>query len=215
MFTFLLIASLLVAQGSILATLFEEPTVIEDVNYDPEPIPELTTINEEIEEIIEEEINRTHHDDVLQHWWEVDGEIPDNPNVPNEIELWCVVIGVEYDIAPELIMAICKVESEFDPSAKNGQFTGCMQVGTKVHKTRIKNLGYTTDQMYEIEPCIRVATDYLSELIAKRDGDVVAALLEYNGNSTGLARYYKTGQIAHYASKILKISEQLERENGK
>lgn len=189
---------------------------IQEVDYQWEQIPvEYEEVDLQSASVVIDEIVRTRHDDVKTRWWEVDGVVPNNPNVPDEFEFWCVVIGYEYDLCPELLMSMCKVESEFTADAKRGQYTGCMQVGTKVHSARIEKLGYTADQMTEIEPCIRVAADYLTELLEKCDGDIAAALLMYNGNTKGLYNYYRTGYVAYYARRVLELSAQYERENRK
>ena len=205
--------------GQVLNNLLDEVEITEtELNW--EQIPDLPEITQELPKLQEatakiEEIVHTRHEEVKTHWWEIDGEIPDNPNVPNDIEFWCVVIGAIYNICPELLMAIIETESRFDPEAKNGQYTGLCQVGTKVHKGRIEKLGYTVEQMTEIEPNIHVAADYLAELAEKYDGDMAAALLAYNGHTKGLQNYFKTGHVAYYARHILERSAELERENKK
>lgn len=165
---------------------------------------------EEIEEVIPEEIERTHHEDVIQNWWEVEGEIPNHPDIPDEVEKWCVIYGKQYNISPELLMAICWKESRFDPTAKNGQYTGLMQVGIRTHKSRISQLGYKTEQMTEIEPNIHVATHYLAELTETYE-DIGDCLCAYSGNSG----YIGTGKLPNYVQKVLKLAEQYERDNGK
>lgn len=90
-----------------------------------------------------------------------------------------------------------------------------MQVGTKVHKARIEALGYEVEDMTDIRCCIHVAADYLAELFEKYEGDPALALQAYNGDSSGMRRYYKTGIPSKYAQTILDRSAELERAHGK
>ena len=59
-----------------------------------------------------------------------------------------------------------------------------------------------------------VASDYLSELFDKYE-DVGLVLIVYNGNSSAIPEYKRTGKLSNYANKILEKSEELERSHGK
>ena len=164
----------------------------------------------ELEHELEDEIEHTHSEDVITNWWEVDGAVPDNPDIPDEIERWAIHYGREYSICPELIMAICWKESRFKPEVTNGQYYGLMQVGINTHKHRIKKLGYTTQQMLEIEPNIHTGCDYLAELFEEYE-DPADVLCAYGG----FASYIGTGEIPEYVQAVLDLSAEYEEANGK
>lgn len=123
----------------------------------------------------------------------------------------CVDYGNEYCICPELLMAIIETESSGDPKAKNGTWTGLMQVSSRWHADRMKRLGVKS--LYDERGNVHVGTDYLAELI-KEHGDVATALMVYHGESDALSKADK-GIVSAYASKILERSAELERLHGK
>ena len=60
---------------------------------------------------------------------------------------------------------------------------------------------------------VKVGTDYLAELFEEYE-DTCLVLDIYNGNSKAF-EYYEAGIISEYADKVISLSEELERENGK
>lgn len=124
----------------------------------------------------------------------------------------CEKYGKEYNICPELLMAIAEAESVGNPEAKNGGCKGIMQVSERWHKDRMERLGVT--DIYDTSGNILVATDYLYELFEKYE-DVGMVLMVYNGDS--YAEEYANGnvELSEYAAEILQRSEKLERLHGK
>lgn len=124
----------------------------------------------------------------------------------------CEKYGKEYNICPELLMAIAEAESGGNPKSKNGSCKGIMQVSEKWHKDRMERLGVT--DIFDTKGNILVATDYLYELFEKYE-DVGMVLMTYNGDSD--AEDYMSGRsgLSEYAEKILERSEELERMHGK
>ena len=59
-----------------------------------------------------------------------------------------------------------------------------------------------------------VGVDYLAELVSKYE-DISVALMKYNGDSNADGLLAGNGDVSEYADKILCISAELERENGK
>lgn len=120
----------------------------------------------------------------------------------------CEKYGEEYNICPELLIAIAEKESKGDPYAENGSCKGIMQVSEKWHKDRMKRLGVT--DIFDTKGNILVATDYLYELFEKYEG-VGMVLMVYNGDSD--AEDYMNGntELSDYAEEILERSEELER----
>lgn len=131
--------------------------------------------------------------------------------ISNEIQDACIKYGEEYNICPELIMAMIEAESSGDPNAKNGTCKGLMQVSVTWHKERMAEFEVT--DIYDIDGNIHVGTDYLAELIEEND-EISFALDRYNGNSKATYNY-EHGIISPYAKKILERSAELERVHGK
>lgn len=132
--------------------------------------------------------------------------------VPEEVKQLSAEFGEQYNICPELIQAICFKESNFDPRAENGGCIGIMQVNPAWHQDRMERLGIT--DLYDTAGNMLVGVDYLSELAGKYE-DISIVLMLYNGDSDTEDVLNGTADISAYASEILAISEELERENGK
>lgn len=124
----------------------------------------------------------------------------------------CVEYGEEYNICPELLIAIAEKESGGNAESTNSECKGIMQVAEKWHKERMEKLGIT--DIYDTRSNIHVAADYLNELF-ERYSDVAVVLMIYNGDSN--AKKFAEGKvgISKYAENILKRSEELERTHGK
>lgn len=124
----------------------------------------------------------------------------------------CEKYGKEYNICPELLMAIAEAESHGNPEAENGGCKGIMQVSERWHKDRMERLGVT--DIFDTRGNILVATDYLYELFEKYE-DVGMVLMTYNGDSD--AEDYMSGRadLSAYAEKILERSAKLEELHGK
>lgn len=125
----------------------------------------------------------------------------DDPQIPDEIEEACRKWGEIYQIAPEFLESIAWQESRFDNEAKNGSCTGLMQISIPRHRDRIERLGYTEADMWDIEPNIAVAADYLAELFAELNDDYYV-LMRYNGDSSAEAFLNGTGEPSSYATEI-------------
>ena len=128
--------------------------------------------------------------------------------IPLNIYTECVSAGNEYQICPEMLMAICWVESNCQPDVKAGSCCGLMQVNPRWHTDRMDRLGVT--DIYDPEGNIKVAADYLAELFRDNE-DPAVVLMEYNGDSHAK----EPGYLSIYAEKTLKISAALERVHGK
>lgn len=122
-----------------------------------------------------------------------------------------VEIAGEYNICPELIMAIVEHESSGNPEAKNGSCKGLMQVSSKWHKDRMQNLGVS--DLHDPYSNILTGTDYLAELFEKHE-DIAMVLMTYNGSSDA-AKRAETGNYTRYATSIMARAEELERLHGK
>ena len=124
---------------------------------------------------------------------------------------YCYEIGNQYNICPELLMAVIEKESSGKSNATNGGCVGLMQVSERWHKDRMLRLGAT--DLYCERDNILVAADYLSELFQKyKEPSLVLDI--YNGNSNAMWNY-ENGVISDYAGYILNRASELERLHGK
>ena len=128
-----------------------------------------------------------------------------------EIQGYCIEIGQEYGICPELLMAMIERESTGDRNAENGSCKGLMQISERWHKDRMEKLGVT--DIHDEYGNILLGADYLAEL--REEYCEVSYVLDiYNGNSK--ADYnYENGILSDYAKHILERSEELERMHNK
>ncbi|MCI9378894.1 MAG: lytic transglycosylase domain-containing protein [Eubacterium sp.] len=128
-----------------------------------------------------------------------------------EYASYCEEIGGEYGICPELLEAIMESESSGNPQAQNGNCKGLMQINMLYHKDRMQKLGI--EDIYDAKGNIMLAADYLAELFRKH-GDIGTVLMVYNGSRDAIMRG-KQADYTEYAEKIMKRSEQLERQHRK
>lgn len=131
--------------------------------------------------------------------------------VPEEVKEISEELGQAYDICPELIQAICCIESRFQADAVNADCIGIMQVSERWHKDRMKRLGVT--DLTDAKQNMTVAVDYLAGMV--KDGeDMEEALMRYHGESD-IGRKLEEGEMSDYVEAVLSVSAMLEREEGK
>lgn len=128
-----------------------------------------------------------------------------------EIQEYCFEIGEQYNICPELLIAIIEHESTGNEKAVNDSCKGLMQINVPCHKERMKRLNIT--DIYDPYSNILVGADLLHELFEKYE-DPAVVLMAYNGTKNPVKRA-EQGKITKYATSVLERSEQLERVNGK
>lgn len=121
-----------------------------------------------------------------------------------EIQDSCYTYGEEYNICPELLMAIIEHESSGEQYASNKGCKGLMQISTKWHKDRMERLGVT--DIYDIDGNIHVGADYLAELFEKYE-DVAVVLAVYHGEKNATTKT----TMSTYTKSILERTEELER----
>lgn len=124
---------------------------------------------------------------------------------------YCEQIGSQYNICPELLMAVIETESSGQAYATNGNCIGLMQVSSRYHGGRMQKLGVSN--LYEEYDNILTAADYLEELFQKyKEPSLVLDM--YNGNSKAMYNY-ENGILSTYADKILTRARELEKLHGK
>lgn len=133
--------------------------------------------------------------------------------IPSDIYEEAQIVGNEFNICPELLLAIAERESRFQADAKNGSCKGLMQLNTACHKARFEEMGWSSQEWTNAYKNMYVAADYLSDLFEKYE-DVGVVLGIYHGESDAVRRG-QSGKLSPYVTKILKRSEELERLAGK
>lgn len=133
--------------------------------------------------------------------------------IPNDIYEYANIVGGEFDICPELLMALAERESGCTATAENGPCKGLMQVNANTHKQRFEDAGWKNSDWADPYKNMYVAASYLSELFETYE-DVGIVLGVYHGESNAVEKG-KSGRISSYTKKILDRSYELERINGK
>lgn len=128
--------------------------------------------------------------------------------ISDEAIISCYAYGEEYDICPELLIAIIEHESGGDPNAKNGRCLGLMQVSERWHYDRMEKLD--CNDLYDEDQNIHVGADYLAELFEKYE-DPYLVLMAYNMGDKKALELYKKGKYTKYAVSICERSADLER----
>lgn len=129
--------------------------------------------------------------------------------IPVDIYVDAEIVGHEFNICPELLLAIAERESRFQADAKNGNCKGLMQLNTACHKARFEEMGWSTTDWSNDYINMYVAADYLSDLFEQYE-DVGIVLGVYHGESDAVRRG-QSGKLSSYVNKILERSEELER----
>ena len=133
--------------------------------------------------------------------------------VPEEIYQDAEIIGHEFNICPELLMAMAERESRFTADAENGSCKGLMQVSVSCHKQRFVEAGWSTADWTDGYKNMYVAADYLADLFAEYE-DVGIVLGLYHGEKNAVSKG-KSGYLSSYVTGILERSEELERLHNK
>ena len=133
--------------------------------------------------------------------------------IPESVYQDANIIGHEFNICPELLMAMAERESRFTASAENGSCKGLMQVSVSYHKQRFAEAGWNSSEWTNAYKNMYVAADYLADLFEEYE-DAATVLMLYHGEKNAVSKG-KSGNVSSYAKGILERSEELERFHGK
>ena len=125
--------------------------------------------------------------------------------VPNDIAQYCESAGKQYNISPEMLMAIAWKESHFTPDAENGDCKGLMQINIDVHEDKLAVYG---GDWSDERTSIYTAAMVISEIIDQGNDDLGSIMSLYHGEGTPDA-------YSKYTQEIGRISEDYERIDGK
>lgn len=108
-------------------------------------------------------------------------------------------VSRKYDIDENLIYAMIKVESNFQPNAiSRAQAKGLMQIidETAVEiSNRLKIEDFTVDMLYDPKINIEIGTKYFSTLLNKYENNEILALIAYNAGQGNLDKWISDGKV--------------------
>ena len=114
--------------------------------------------------------------------------------------------SAQYDVPANLLKAVAKAESNFNPKAISGSgAAGVMQLMPKT----AEYLG--VKDIFDAEQNIMGGAKYLSELIKKYDGNTALALAAYNAGSGNVAKYGGIppfNETKNYISKVMSYTKE-------
>ena len=114
--------------------------------------------------------------------------------------------SAQYDVPANLLKAVAKAESNFNPKAVSGSgAAGVMQLMPKT----AEYLG--VKDIFDAEQNIMGGAKYLSELIKKYDGNTALVLAAYNAGSGNVAKYGGIppfNETKNYISKVMSYTKE-------
>ena len=118
-------------------------------------------------------------------------------------------LSEEYQVPPEVILAVMKVESNFSPTAKNGRCYGIMQI-SDMHS---EGFDVTTEELLDLRRNTEVGTSLLSGLMSSSES-LTEALGKYNMGERGYRNYCERvgKKTTQYTQKALEIVSGLKKE---
>lgn len=134
-------------------------------------------------------------------------------NVPLDHKLQDHIFALceEKCIDPAIIIAMIDKESKFDIDiiGDKGKSYGLMQIQPRWHKERMEDLGVT--DLLDPYQNVTVGIDILAELL-ESGKSLEWALMAYNGGHSYANRLEAEGRLSTYASTVIEIASELERE---
>lgn len=112
-----------------------------------------------------------------------------------------VKVGKEFDVDPNLIMAVSEVESQYTPEIIGGG-VGLMQLIPFCHAQAMTEYGYSDQDLLDPYKNMRVGTKYLSYLLKKYD-DIPFALVCYNKGEGGALGSGK--RTSYYSDTVMAV----------
>lgn len=116
------------------------------------------------------------------------------------------------NVEPELVISLVERESNFQPIATNanGTCVGLMQISTKYHLSRARELGVSN--LRDPYGNLLTGIDLLSDLIDMAEGDIPYALMLYNMKTEDANALHAQGRTTNYVRTILARQEEIKKE---
>lgn len=128
-------------------------------------------------------------------------KLPEETDIPEEYQNYCIEIGKQYHICPELLMAMIEQESSGRADIVNSAGdTGLLQVNPAWHRERMERLGVS--DLTDPHSNILVAADYLAELFSENDGDIYLVLMKYNMRHETAEDMFYAGKFSDYSVMV-------------
>ena len=124
----------------------------------------------------------------------------------DECKIYSRQIGEEFDLDPNLILAVVEVESHYDSYICGNGTIGLMQVIPSCHKLTMNEYGYSVEDLYDPYKNMRVGAKYLSTLVHKYE-DISFALVCYNKGEGGALSLGLTS--TKYSNEVLNVYNRL------
>lgn len=118
---------------------------------------------------------------------------------------WVFDYSSRYDVDPELVLAIIKVESNGEPrSVSNKGAIGLMQLMPSTYTNLVLAHGLTVKNIYDSESNIKVGVFYISQLQKQYGkGNLEKILAAYNGGTRAAHNYPNTFlETRRYVKKV-------------
>ncbi len=131
---------------------------------------------------------------------ELTGKVP--AGVSPEIALAVQTSSAKYGVEEELVYAIIKAESGFDPNAtSHAGAQGLMQL----MPATAKSLGVTDP--YNIQQNVDGGTKYISQMLDMFDGDMTLALAAYNAGPGNVRKYDGIPPFTETQNYVVKVEK--------
>ena len=116
---------------------------------------------------------------------------PKYKNVSEKVKNTVKNVAQAEGLDPNLLMAVIKTESNFNPRAKSSaQCKGLMQLKDSTAAEVAEELGMGQNfDVYDIETNIRLGARYLKKMLKKFNGNVKLALAAYNAGPNAVKKY--------------------------
>jgi len=128
---------------------------------------------------------------------------------PLKYQAFVETYAEQYSLEPEMIYAIIRTESKFDPYAVSRTGArGLMQIQEETAEDCIRELkltNVTADSLFDPELNIQIGSYYFTRLLKKYRGNLVHAAAAYNGGPGNVNQWLKNPDYCNERGELIKI----------